>query len=323
MKIAIVSPNTPERHKQFLELASPDMQCAFVADTAPDDEMLAACKDVDAIILAAPGANLSVEALRQCPSVKLVQGILAGYDRIDVKGMAELGIPYANNGGGNAIAVAEHALALLLALGRGIVRGARNTRDRRWNEGLRGVPTWELSAKRVGIVGLGPIGQAFARLLIGFDTETVYYKRTPAPAQVESELRARFVPLDELMSTCDAISVHLALTPSSRGLIGAHEIGLMKPTAIIVNTSRGAVIDEQALYEALKDGRIAGAGLDVLAEEPTPSDNPLLDLDNVIITPHQSGISRESGPRSARFAMANVRRAVLGEPIQSVIAPPA
>ena len=97
----------------------------------------------------------------------------------------------------------------------------------------------------------------------------------------------------------------------------------MKPTAIIVNTSRGAVIDEAALYEALKDGRIAGAGLDVLEVEPTPDDNPLLDLDNVIITPHQSGISRESGPRSARFAFENVHRAVLGEPIQSVIAPPA
>jgi lactate dehydrogenase-like 2-hydroxyacid dehydrogenase len=160
-----------------------------------------------------------------------------------------------------------------------------------------------------------------ARLLLGFGTETVYYKRTPASPELEAELRAKFVPLDELMSTSDTISVHLALTPSSRQLIGAREIGLMKPSAIIVNTSRGAVIDEKALYEALREGKIAGAGLDVLEQEPTPPENPLLELDNTIITPHQSGISRESGPRSARFAVENVRRAVQGEPIRSVIQP--
>jgi lactate dehydrogenase-like 2-hydroxyacid dehydrogenase len=299
------------------------MELTFVADSGSAEEMVEACKDAEAIILAAPTSNLTVEILRQCPNVKLVQGVLAGYDRIDVKGMSEIGVPYANNGGGNSIAVAEHALALMLGLGRGIVRQARYTREKRWNEGLRGMPTWELSGKRVGIVGLGPIGQAMARLLLGFGGETVYYKRTPATMELESELRAHYVPLDELMSTSDAISVHLALTPSSRGLIGAREIGLMKPTGFIVNTSRGAVIDERALYEALRDGRIAGAGLDVLEQEPTPTDNPLLDLDNVIVTPHMSGISRESGPRGTRFAIENVRRAALGEPIQSVIPPPA
>jgi lactate dehydrogenase-like 2-hydroxyacid dehydrogenase len=321
MKIAIVTQNTPERHKVFQDLAQPDMDLTFVDAAASSDDLLAACRDANAIVLGVPGADLSTELLRQCPNVKLVQGILAGYDRVDVKGMAAIGVPYANNGGGNALAVAEHALALTLGLGRGIVRQARNTRDKRWNDGLRGMPTWELSGKRVGIVGLGPIGQAFARLLLGFNTETVYHKRTPAPPELEAELRARYLPLDELMSTADAISVHLALTPASRGLIGAKQIDLMKPTAVIVNTSRGAVIDEAALAAALKDGRIAGAGLDVLVEEPTPVDNPLLDLDNVIVTPHQSGVSRESGPRSARFAMANARRAALGEPIQSVIKP--
>ena len=155
----------------------------------------------------------------------------------------------------------------------------------------------------------------------GFGGETVYYKRTPALSALETELRAKYVPFDELMSTSDAISVHLALTAESRQLIGAREIGLMKPTAIIVNTSRGGVIDERALYEALRDGRIAGAGLDVLEQEPTPNDNPLLDLDNVIVTPHQSGVSRESGPRGTRFALENARRAVNGEPILSVIRP--
>jgi phosphoglycerate dehydrogenase-like enzyme len=321
MKIAVITAITPERQQTFQNAARPDMELAFVADNGTPDEIAAGCKDADAIILGAPTANLTPDLLRRCPNVKLVQSILAGYDRIDVKGMSELGVPFANNGGSNAVPVAEHALALMLGLGRGIVRQARNARDRRWNEGLRNIPTWELSDKRVGILGLGPIGQAMARLLAGFGGETVYYKRTPAAPELESELRAKYVPLDELMSTSDAISVHLALTASSRGLVGAREIGLMKPTAIIVNTSRGAVIDEKALYEALRDGRIAGAGVDVLEQEPTPPENPLLDLDNVIVTPHQSGVSRESGPRGTRFAIENVRRAVLGEPIQSVIKP--
>ncbi|HEX2281623.1 MAG TPA: NAD(P)-dependent oxidoreductase, partial [Thermomicrobiales bacterium] len=261
----------------------------------------------------------TVEILKQCPNVKLVQSILAGYDRIDVKGMSDLGIPFANNGGSNAVPVAEHALGLLLALGRNIVRQANNTKARKWNQGMRDIPTWELSGKRVGILGLGPIGQAMARLLTGFGGETVYYKRTQASPEIEAAVQAKYVPLEELMSTSDAISVHLALTPETRHLVGASEIALMKPTSIIVNTSRGAVIDEKALYEALRDGKIAGAGLDVTDPEPATDDNPLLDLDNVIVTPHQSGISRESSPRSARFAFENVRRAALGEPIQSVI----
>ena len=321
MKIAVVTAITPERLQTFNNAAPPDMDLNFVADNAPDEEKIEGMKDADAVILAAPTANITAGILKQCPNVKLVQSILAGYDRIDVKGMSELGIPFANNGGSNAVPVAEHALALMLALGRGIVRQTRNARDRRWNEGLRGMPTWELSDKRIGILGLGPIGQAMARLVQGFGGETVYYKRTPASSALETELRAKYVPLDELMSTSDAISVHLALTAESRQLIGAREIGLMKPTAIIVNTSRGGVIDERALYEALRDGRIAGAGLDVLEQEPTPNDNPLLDLDNVIVTPHQSGVSRESGPRGTRFALENARRAVNGEPILSVIRP--
>lgn len=321
MKIGIVTAPSPERQQQFARAAHPDMECVFVADSASDEEKASALKDVDAIIMGSPTANLTPEVLKHCANVKLVQSILAGYDRIDVKGMSDLGIPFANNGGSNAVPVAEHALGLMLALGRNIVRQANNTKARKWNQGMREIPTWELSGKRVGILGLGPIGQAMARLLTGFGGETVYYKRTPAPAELEAEVRARYVPLDELMSICDAISIHLSLTPETRHLVGAREIGLMKPTAIIVNTARGAIIDEQALYEALRDGKIAGAGLDVTDPEPSRDDNPLLELDNAIVTPHQSGISRESAPRSARFAFDNVRRAALGEPIQSVVRP--
>ncbi len=319
MKVGIITWSTPERHRQFMESAPADIETAVVADTASNEEIIAACHDADAIILSAP--KVSVEVLRECPNLKLLQGILAGYDQLDLKAISALGIPYANNGGGNAIAVAEHSVGLMLALGRGIVRQANNVRERRWNQGMREVPTWELTAKRVGLIGLGPIGRATARLLTGFGCDTVYYKTSPATAEVEGELPARYVPLDELLSTSDVVSIHVSLTESTRNLIGARELGLMKPTALMINTSRGAVIDQTALYEALAGGRLAGAGLDVLVEEPSPEDNPLLDLGNVIVTPHQSGGSLESGPRSAAFAFANMRRALLGEPIQSLITP--
>ena len=317
MKIGIITANPAELHRRFMEAVPPEMETSVVADSASDEDKISACRDTDAIILVAP--TVRAEVLRQCPKVKLLQGTRAGYERLDLEAINALGIPFANNGGSNAIPVAEHSVALMLALGRGIVRQAKNVRERRWNQGLREVPTWELSAKRVGIIGLGPIGRATARILTGFGCDTVYNKTSPAAPEVEEELKARYLPLDELLSTSDVVTVHVSLTEHTRKLIAARELALMKPTADLINTSRGAVIDETALVHALTSGGLAGAGLDVLEEEPAPEDNPLLGLDNVIVTPHQSGISREYTPRSAAFAFANVRRACLGEPIQSLV----
>ncbi len=320
MKVGIITVNPPELQRRFMEAAPPDMETAVVSDSTSDEEKIAACRDADAIILVSP--SVSVEVLRHCPRVKLLQGTRAGYENLDLKAINALGIAFANNGGSNAIPVAEHSVALMLALCRGIVRQVRNIQENRWNEGLREFPTWELSGKRVGIVGLGPIGRATARIVTGLGCEAVYYKTSPALRDVEEALQARFMALDELLSTSDVVTLHVALNESTRGLIGARELSLMKPTAILINTSRGAVIDESALVEALSNSRLAGAGLDVLQEEPVDEGNPLLKLSNVIVTPHQSGISREYSPRSAAFAFANVRRALLGEPVQSLIQSP-
>ena len=144
----------------------------------------------------------------------------------------------------------------------------------------------ELTGKTVGIVGLGHIGQNVAQRLRGFDTTTLYHNRRTFPPSLEQQLNVQKVPLDRLLSSSDIVTLHVPETHSTRGMISHRELSLMKPTAVLINTCRGPVVDEAALYQALKEGRIAAAGLDRLEEEPTPRDNPLLDMENVVITPH-------------------------------------
>ena len=319
MKIGIVTWNSAERHELFMEQAYPDMETIIVADSASDEEKVEACRNAEAIIMVA--ASISVDVLKGCPNVKLLQGIGAGFDKVDVKAINALGIPYANNGGSNAIPVAEFTLSLITGIARGVFRGAQNAKEGKWNSGLRETPSWEINGKCVGIIGMGAIGQRVAKMLISYDCDTVYYKRTRLSEELERELHARYLPLDELLQLSDVVTMHNSLNKSTIGIIGREQLAMMKPSSFLINTTRGACIDQLALYEALVNGTIAGAGLDVLALEPTPQDNPLWQLNNVVITPHQSGISQESVTRSAAFAFANVRRAVLGEPIQSLVIP--
>lgn len=319
MKIGIVTWNSAERHELFMEQTYPEMETSIVADSASDEEKVEACRNAEAIIMVA--ASLSVDVLKGCPDVKLLQGIGAGFDKVDVKAINALGIPYANNGGSNAIPVAEFTLSLITGIARGVFRGAQNAKEGKWNSGLRETPSWEIAGKCVGIIGMGAIGQRVAKMLIGYDCDTVYYKRTRLSDELERELHARYLPLDGLLQLSDVLTMHNSLNKSTIGMIGREQLAMMKPSSFLINTTRGACIDQLALYEALVNGRIAGAGLDVLALEPTPQDNPLWQLTNVVITPHQSGISQESVTRSAAFAFANVRRAVLGEPIQSLVIP--
>ena len=319
MKIGIVTMSSPERHRLFMEHAYPEMEISVVNSTASDEEKIAACRDVEAVIMAAPG--ISLDFLKHCPHVKLLQSTLAGYDNVDIKGINAMGIAFANNGGGNAIPVAEYTMGLISGVTRGVFRGVQSAKAGNWSTGLREFPTWELTGKCVGIVGMGAIGQRVAKMLTGYECDTVYYKRTRVAPELEQELHARYLPLDELLRASDFVTIHTSLNLDSRGMIGKEQLAMMKPTSILINTTRGAVIDQDALYDALTTGGIAGAALDVLAEEPTPLDHPIWQLNNVVITPHQSGISRESVARSAAFSFANVRRAVLGEPILSLVTP--
>jgi phosphoglycerate dehydrogenase-like enzyme len=236
-------------------------------------------------------------------NLKLIQLMSAGYEHVPLDLAARYGIPVAHFGGSNASVVAEHTIMLILGLYRHLLLLDRAVRTGQWRSGepvLR-----ELRGKRVGLIGYGFIGREVARRLHAFDAEVVYFSRTPGEG---------FLPLDELLKTSDVVSLHISLTSRTRHFIGARELGLMKPTAFLVNTSRGAVLDQSALLEALRGGRLAGAGLDVLDPEPPDPADPLLQLPNVIFTPHNAGSAEEVWPRVVQTCFANIDRVARGEP---------
>ena len=250
---------------------------------------------------------------RAAPKLKLIQLLSAGYDRADLAAARRARVPIANNGGANAAAVAEHALMLMLAVCRRLPVQHANVGSGRWrgNETPR---VHELRGRTLGIVGLGTIGRKTARLARAFGMTVQYYDVARLTEDAEDALGVRFRLLGEILRSSDVVSLHVPLNPSTRRLVGAREIALLKPTAVLVNTSRGPVVDEAALTEALSEGRIAGAGLDVFDQEPPDADNPLFSLDNVVLTAHLAGPTVESGPARLRNAFDNVERVERGEP---------
>ena len=318
-KVVLYTTLPPHRLRHFLDAVPPELALEVVDASAPEEVRLKAGEEADVIIPAY--MDLPPSFLDRCRRLKLVQLVSAGYDRLDLPAFLERGIPVANNGGANAPAVAEHTLGLILMVLRRLHRLWQNARSGRWREGLQGLEFTELTGKTVGIVGLGRIGRQVAKRLLGFDTTTLYHDIVPAPPEVERDLRVRRVPFEELLERSDIVTLHIPLTRSTRHLIGERELARMKEGAVLINTSRGPVVDEGALYRALAEGRLAGAGLDVFEEEPTPPDNPLLRLETVVATPHLAGTSHETWARTARFVFQNALRAVRGEPVESRVVP--
>jgi glyoxylate reductase/D-3-phosphoglycerate dehydrogenase len=244
--------------------------------------------------------------------LKLVQLMSAGYDRFNLDGARAARLPVAVNGGANAIAVAEHAIMLMLSALKQVHALDASVRAGQWR-GTTG-RVYELYESTVGIVGMGRIGQEVARRLAGWTTTLVYYDPLRLSAEREQQLGVRYVELDQLLRTADAVTIHVPLNARTRHLIDAESLSIMKPSAVLVNTARGGLVDEAALAEALRDGRILGAGLDVLSEEPPPADHPLLGLTNVVLTPHTAGPTWQSWPRRFANCFANIERVARGEP---------
>ncbi len=252
-----------------------------------------------------------------------IQKLGAGVDRIDLATCRARGIGVARLHAGNAVPVAEHTLMLMLAACRRLPLLDRATRAGGWDkEACRGINR-HLRGKIVGLIGFGAIGRTVAGLLAGFGVDILYYDPVPAPPELESELKAAAVPLEELLARADIVSLHLPLTPESRGLLDARRIALMKPGAILVNAARGGLVDEAALANALRDGRLFGAALDAFAVEP-PVGNPLLELEQVVVTPHCAGATIDNFASLAARAVANSERYLAGEalpPGDLVLAP--
>ena len=257
--------------------------------------------------------TMGTEFFRSAPKLKLVQLLSAGYDRVDIEAARKAGVPVANNGGANAIAVAEHTILLMLAVLKQLVRFHLDVVAGRWRPPASSEsPVYELSGRMVGVVGLGNIGKKVARRVAAFDARVQYYDIVRLSEAEEDALGVRFVLLSELLRTSDIVSLHVPLTDATRRMIGARELGLMKPGAILVNTCRGPVVDEEALYQALKERRLGGAGLDVLVDEPPPKDHPLFSLPSVTLTPHSAGPTWENWTARFRNGFDNIERVAAG-----------
>jgi phosphoglycerate dehydrogenase-like enzyme len=253
------------------------------------------------------------EFFRAAPKLRLVQLLSAGYDRVDVEAARKAGVPVANNGGANAIAVAEHTLLLMLAVLKRLVRFHNDVVAGKWRVGdLAEARVYELAGRTLGIVGLGNIGKKVARRAAAFDMKVQYYDIARLTEDQEDALGVRFVLLAELLRTSDVVSLHVPLDDTTRNMISTRELGLMQPSAILINTCRGPVVDEAALHRALTQGQIAGAGLDVMVEEPPAPHHPLFALPNVTLTPHSAGPTWENWTARFRNGFDNIQRVAGG-----------
>jgi glyoxylate reductase len=256
------------------------------------------------------------------PRLRVVSNMAVGVDNIDLAACARRGIPVGHTPGVLTDSTADLAFALILAAARRLVEGERYVRSGAWRTWS---PTHQLGidvhGATLGIVGLGRIGQAVARRARGFGMPVVYTGRRRAEAAVEEELGATFLPLDALLATADVVTLHVDLNPSTRRLIGAAELARMKPTAILVNTTRGPVVDPVALHAALRDGVIRAAALDVTDPEPIPPSDALLTLDNCLIVPHIGSATEATRGRMAAMAAANLLAGVRGDPLPNAVDP--
>jgi D-3-phosphoglycerate dehydrogenase len=296
-----------------VEALGPDFEIRHTngADRA---ELLPAIVDVDAILIRS-ATKVDAEALAAAKKLKVVARAGVGLDNVDVKAATQAGVMVVNAPTSNIVSAAELAVALLLASARRVPAANESLKKGEWKRSkYSGV---ELFEKTVGIVGLGKIGVLVAQRLAAFGMNVIAYDPYVQAGRA-AQMGVRLATLDELLATSDFISVHLPKTPETIGLIGDEELHKVKPELIIVNAARGGIVDEQALYSALKEGRVAGAGLDVFASEPC-TDSPLFEFENVVVTPHL-GASTDEAQEKAGIAVAkSVRLALSGELVPDAV----
>lgn len=254
--------------------------------------------------------------LARCPALQVITLHGAGVDQVDVAAAKAAGVWVTNLPGVNANAVAELTVGLMLALGRKVVLADRILRAGQW-EAARQLG-WELRGKTVGLVGLGNIGRQVASLLQAFSVKLLYTD-VAGPRPLPPELNCGYRPLEQLLMESEIVSLHLPATPETYRLLDERRLQLMRPGALLINTARGSVVDQDALLTALREGRLGGAALDVFDPEPLPTDHPLLQLDNVIATPHIAGSTVECLQELAQRGAEEILRVLGGRSPQHAI----
>ncbi len=311
-KAVFITGLEPDLADEFVGQSPSHIETVVVRHDTPVSQQIDHVRDAEHLILFRPN-RVDDEILRAAANVKLLHLVSAGFEHINFGLCASLGIPVANNGGTNSIDVAEHTLALILGVYRRLTELDADVRSGDWSRMPTGECTYTIHNKTVGIIGLGHIGRQVAERLSPFGPRTIYNDPVRVDTAVEKDLGVSYVKREALLEQADIVTLHVPINDSTRNTIDAHALSLMKPSAVLINTCRGGVIEEPALADALSSGSIAFAGLDVFAKEPPDLDNPLLRLPNVLLTPHTAGITRDTWTRRGRFVYENIDRVDRGE----------
>lgn len=313
MSVKVLYLNPLQDYVDGMLAAAPDGYEVTVLPLATDPdgvaELCRAAADADVIL---SGVEVPEEVFRAAERVQFIQYLSSGYGQLPLSVLNELGVPVAQMKT-HSISVAEHAVTLMLSLLRRIPASTQLLREGAWREDLDETSYAELYGKTVGIVGFGNIGRWVAKIVAhGFGANVVFYDGAEIPLTVSELIPAERVGLNELMSISDVVCVALPLNEGTEKLVGEAELARMKPGGLLVNVGRGETVDEQALIETLRAGRIAGAGLDVYAAEPLDLNSELLELDRVICTPHMAGVGWENVQRRIDTVWSNVTTALDG-----------
>jgi len=292
------------------ELLPPGLELVVVDPSKPEFYDVAGDADY---YMGSPRTGIGNEFFRAASKLKLVQLTSAGYDRVDIEAARKAKVPVANNGGANSVAVAEHAVMLMLAVLKKLVWHHNNVAAGKWRVGdAVQTRTYEVEGKRLGIVGLGNIGKKVARRVQGFDMDVRYYDVLRLTEDQEDALGVRYALFSELLRTSDIVTLHVPLNDITRKMMSTKQFAMMKKSAVLINTCRGPVVDEDALHQALTSGTIAAAGLDVMVEEPPKQSHPLFSLPNVTLTPHSAGPTWDNWTKAYRNGFDNIQRVESG-----------
>ena len=313
MKICLAGTYPAGTYESIVEALPADTFEVVKADT---QEKMHAVTDADVIFLRI--LKMPKESFEHFTNLKMVMRWGVGYDSVDIEEAGRRGILVCNTPGANAYAVAELAVGLMIDLGRNIFGYFNNIKNNNWDRNM--FPSNQsLNGKTVGLVGGGNIGRQVAKRVQAFGSKVCYYDAFRLPEAVEQEFNLTYCELDELLRRSDVISLHVPLLDSTRHIIGAEQLAMMKPTAMIINTARGGLIDDAALVEALKKGALAGAGLDCVEEEEGEATKALIEMPNVIITPHIGGTTSDLGSAIIPMLLDNTLLLQAGKPVKYIV----
>ena len=303
-----------------------DWQLRFL-ETDDETEIIATCEDVDCILSSGAVANISSRIIDKCPNLKFIQCMGAGFNQVDLRAAEQKGIAVANSPGLNDSSVAEFTIGSIIALQRRILESDTEIKAGRYaafrrrvlQEGLQ-----EIGGSRLGLIGIGNIGLKVATIAGLLGASVSYYTQHRRSADVERQFGIAYQPLGELLAGNEIVSLHVPLNSATRGLIGERELALMPAGSLLVNTSRGAVVDQVALAQALESGHLAGAAVDTFDPEPPDADHPLLRLSpaaqrRLLLTPHTAGVTLPSFRRMLASGVANIERVLRGEPAENQV----